>query len=108
MGEVVGIDYGPVGRIFDQYAHWTAICDRRESGFENPIQFWRWLLTQEGRTDEDILHDAWKGPGNMWVFVRPDRCVKWHSLLHQRCLISDEGFPSQRRLGQSRFPAFNI
>jgi len=73
MGDVAGIDYGPVGRVFDQYAHWPAICDYNERGFENPIQFWRWLLTQEGRTNEEILHDAWKGPGNMWVFVRPDR-----------------------------------
>jgi hypothetical protein len=27
MGEIAGIDYGPVGRIFDQYARWPDICD---------------------------------------------------------------------------------
>ena len=84
---VEGIDYGPVGRIFEQYANLLAIYDNSDERFENPIQFWRWLLTQEGRTDEDILHDAWRGPGNMWVFVRPDRCVDWHSLFQRRCLI---------------------
>jgi len=72
-GNIEGIDYGPVGRTFEQFTDWLAICDNNEGRFKNPIRFWRWLLTQEGRTDEDILHDAWRGPGNMWVFVRPDR-----------------------------------
>jgi len=72
-GDIQGIDYGPVGRIFEQYANWLGICDNSEGKFKNPVRFWHWMLTQEGRTDEEILHDAWKGPGNMWVFVRPDR-----------------------------------
>ena len=76
MGEVAGIDYGPVGRIFRQYAHWAAICGDSEGGFEDPDAFWQQLLNDKERTEEDILHDAWKGPGNMWVFVRPDRYVQ--------------------------------
>jgi hypothetical protein len=73
MGEVEGIDYGPVGRIIRQPALWAAICG---NGFENPVTFWRQLLRNKERSDEDILHEAWKGRGNMWVFVRPDRCVE--------------------------------
>jgi hypothetical protein len=76
MGEVAGIDYGPVGRIFGQHANWAAICGDSEGGFEDPVAFWQQLLSKKERTEEDILHDAWKGPGNMWVFVRPDRYVE--------------------------------
>ena len=73
MGGVAGIDYGPVSRIIRQHAYWAAICD---NGFDNPVTFWRQLLGNKERSDEDILHDAWKGRGNMWVFVRPDRYVE--------------------------------
>ena len=76
MGNIAGIDYGPVGRIFEQYAYWEAICGNSEGGFEDPDKFWRQLLNDKERTEEEILHDAWKGPGNMWVFVRPDRYVE--------------------------------
>ena len=78
-GAIEEIEYGPVGRIFDLSTDWLAICDNSEGRFDDPVQFWRWLLSPMGRTDEDILRGAWKGPGNMWVFVRPDRCVDWHS-----------------------------
>ena len=73
MGVVAGIDYGPVGRIFRQRAYWLAICER---GSEYAVTFWRRLFSDKDRANEDILHDAWKGPGNMWVFVRPDRYVQ--------------------------------
>ena len=76
MGNIAGIDYGPVGRIFEQYAYWAAICGNSEGEFEDPDEFWRQLLNDKERTEEEILHDAWKGPGNMWVFVRPDRYVE--------------------------------
>ncbi|KIM38509.1 hypothetical protein M413DRAFT_242510 [Hebeloma cylindrosporum] len=69
-GEVPEIDYGPVGRTFDRHVEWTSIC---EEGSRYPNQFWYRLLSNKERADEDILHDAWRGPGNMWVFVRPDR-----------------------------------
>ena len=76
MGEVAGIDYGPVGRIFGENAYWAAICGDSEGGFEDPDAFWQQLLNDKKRTGEDILYDAWKGPGNMWVFVRPDQYVE--------------------------------
>jgi len=75
-GEVAGIDYGPVGMIFEQYAYWPAICGDSGGGFEAPHKFWQQLLNDKERSEEDILHDAWRGPGNMWVFVRPDRYVE--------------------------------
>jgi len=76
IGGVTGIDYGLVGGIFGQVAYWAAICGDSEGGFEDPVAFWPQLLTEKERTGEDILHDAWKGPGNMWLFVRPDRYVQ--------------------------------
>ena len=76
MGEIAEIDYGPVGRIVRRHAFWPAICGNSEGRFENPVIFWRQLLRNKERAEEDILHDAWKGRGNMWVFVRPDRCVE--------------------------------
>jgi hypothetical protein len=76
MGDMAGIDYGPLGRIFGQNANWAAICGDNGGGFEDPDKFWQELLNDEERTEDDILHDAWKGPGNMWVFARPDRNVE--------------------------------
>jgi len=76
MGDIAGIDYGPVGRIFRQHANWAAICGGSEGGFEDPDEFWQQLLNDKERTEEDIIHDAWKGPGKMWVFVGPDRYVE--------------------------------
>jgi len=57
------------GSLIGRVAYWAAICGDGEGGFEDPVAFWRQLLTEKERTGEDILHDAWKGPGNMW-FVR--------------------------------------
>ncbi|KIM38512.1 hypothetical protein M413DRAFT_447741 [Hebeloma cylindrosporum] len=71
MGEVAGIDYGPVARIFEQYAFWAGICET--GGSEHPVRFWRELLCDKEPGYEDVVYDAWKGAGNMWVFVRPDR-----------------------------------
>jgi len=72
-GHIPGVDYGPVNEIAEQYACWLAICGSVPA--EDWGHFWRNLLTQEGKTDEEILLDAWRGPGNMWVFVRPDRYI---------------------------------
>jgi len=38
-GDITGIDYGPVGRIFRRYAYWAAICSDSEGGFEDPDEF---------------------------------------------------------------------
>ena len=74
-GDITGINYSPVGRIFRWYAYWAAICGDSEGGFEDPDEFWQQLLNDKEQTEEDILHDAWRGPRNMWVFVRPDQYV---------------------------------
>ena len=95
LGEVAGIDYGPAGRIFGQHVAWEAICDNAEKGFNDPITFWRQLLGNKERADEDVLHDAWKGPGNMWVFVRPDRYVEGRSLA-EKADRSDTQLPHPR------------
>jgi hypothetical protein len=76
------IDYGPVKGIHENYVNWSRILaesdvtvsyDDHDDGEQT--DYWYSMLTQEGKTDEEILHDAWQGPGNMWVFVRPDRFV---------------------------------
>ncbi|KAF8800048.1 hypothetical protein BYT27DRAFT_7118508 [Phlegmacium glaucopus] len=69
-GFICGIDYGPAGGIQEKFANWLGISDVTES--DEQVD-WRRMLTQQGKTDEEILYDAWRGPGNMWVFVRPDR-----------------------------------
>ncbi|KAF8800046.1 hypothetical protein BYT27DRAFT_7263192 [Phlegmacium glaucopus] len=41
--------------------------------YDEQVKDWQCMLTQEGKADEEMLYDAWRGHGNMWVFVRPDR-----------------------------------
>jgi hypothetical protein len=73
---IEGIDYGPVKGIhLELYANWSRISDVSYDYDEEQLDYWHRMLTQKGKTDEEILHDAWRGPGNMWVFVRPDRFV---------------------------------
>jgi len=72
-GVIDGIDYGPVVGTQEQYTRWLGISGVRDYGEQ--VDDWQRMLTQEGKTDEEILHDAWRGRGNMWVFVRPDRFV---------------------------------
>ena len=75
LGTIVeDIDYGPVKGIhLENYCNWTRTADADYGSDQDQLDYWHRLLTQEGKTDEEILHDAWRGPGNMWVFVRPDR-----------------------------------
>jgi hypothetical protein len=71
-----GIDYGPVKGIhLEDHCNWSRISALSYDKDEEQLDYWRRMLTQKGKTDEEILHDAWRGPGNMWVFVRPDRLV---------------------------------
>jgi len=105
MGEVAGIDYGPVGRIFGQYAYWVGIYgggggdDDSEGGFKDPRVFWQQLLENaKEKVEEDVVYDAWKGPGNMWVFVRPDRYLQQttHSINLIDSLSIHSASPSQK------------
>ncbi|KAF8806789.1 hypothetical protein BYT27DRAFT_7190462 [Phlegmacium glaucopus] len=70
-GFISGIDYGSAGGIHEQYANWLGISGVEE--YDEQAKDWQRMLTQKGKTDEEILYDAWRGHGNMWVFVRPDR-----------------------------------
>lgn len=78
QGMIKGVDYGPVNNIHDQFASWARIANSdMHASWRDSGKFWRNLLTQEDKSDEDILQEAWRGQGNMWVFVRPDRYVKF-------------------------------
>jgi len=77
-GAIDGINYGPVVGIQEQYANWLGISGVRN--YDEQVNDWQRMLTQEGKTDEEILYDAWRGRGNMWVFVRPDKFVVFVTL----------------------------
>jgi hypothetical protein len=72
-GHIFGIDYGPVVHIQEQYTNWLAISGVDGGG--DHVKDWKCMLTEKGRTDEEILDEVWRGRGNMWAFVRPDRFV---------------------------------
>jgi hypothetical protein len=74
-----GVDYGPVWRTIRQEVDWCRIGeidygqadpDGENNDFEGQ-KWWLTLLTQEGKTDEEILKDAWMGKGNLWVYKHP-------------------------------------
>ena len=58
----------------EDYCIWTRTADGTDDGTdEDQLNYWRRMLTRKGKTDEEILHGAWRGAGTMWVFVRLDR-----------------------------------
>ncbi|PPQ99484.1 hypothetical protein CVT24_005275 [Panaeolus cyanescens] len=69
------VDYGPVnGATGDRYIFWPGLCSTRRSPDPDNIQRqWKRILSQKRKSDEEILYDAWKGEGNLWALVRPDR-----------------------------------
>ncbi|KAJ3563299.1 hypothetical protein NP233_g9026 [Leucocoprinus birnbaumii] len=96
------IDYGPVSRTIMQDVVWAQIADIDEEGVdgdeedpENVDQRW-WLkfLTQEGKTDKQILEEAWMGKGNMWVFKHPGIFPIEEAVRLDRCLPSPMTPPS--------------
>lgn len=36
---------------------------------------WEEILLDRNKTSEEILSEAWRGAGNMWVLGSPDRLV---------------------------------
>ncbi|KAJ3511701.1 hypothetical protein NLJ89_g3944 [Agrocybe chaxingu] len=86
QGHIKGVDYGPVSYTLEQYSWTAAICGSQDSDVVK--HFWRNLLIQD-KSDEEILHEAWKGPGNMWVFKHPSR------------------FPVEETMTIKPFPAFS-
>ncbi len=78
-GVLRDVDYGPVGDIHESEVEWRMVADiyffdgdLETSNLEpGERDWWLKLLTQEDKTDEEILEDAWMGWGNMWVFKHP-------------------------------------
>lgn len=77
------VDYGPVVRARGaDFLRWGRVADfdiNYNPDFEefddreelDVVMQWLQLLTQEGKSDKEILEDAWMGVGNMWVFSHP-------------------------------------
>jgi hypothetical protein len=75
-GCIPGIDYGAMTGIHEQDAFFPGtISAPIVRGDPKYLRAWKDLLTDKGKTDEEILYEAWRGRGNLWVFVRPDRFV---------------------------------
>lgn len=55
------------------HANWLAAGDVPDGIIAE--DWWLELWAQRDKSDEEILQDTWMGPGNMWAFVRPDRCA---------------------------------
>ncbi|KAJ3563301.1 hypothetical protein NP233_g9024 [Leucocoprinus birnbaumii] len=67
-----GVDYGSVLRTIAMEANWRKVGDMGgDEERDKEQEWWLKLLTQEGKTDQEILKDAWMGKGNMWVFKHP-------------------------------------
>ncbi|KAF9022158.1 hypothetical protein BDZ89DRAFT_1163394 [Hymenopellis radicata] len=69
--------------IADQYAFWWLVADVDENELENPEDdgyldlgrweyFWLQLLCAEGRSEDEIIREAWFGQGRLYHFARAD------------------------------------
>ncbi|PPQ99490.1 hypothetical protein CVT24_005281 [Panaeolus cyanescens] len=57
------LDYGPINAVTgDQYVFWPALLTSEDAA--------DYL---DGKSDEEALHEFWRGRGNLWALVRPDR-----------------------------------
>ncbi|KAJ7622190.1 hypothetical protein FB45DRAFT_927193 [Roridomyces roridus] len=69
--------HGPVARTQGQWVEWLNVADMRNASVkgddDRANDWWLNFLARSDRPAEEIIEDAWMGPGNMWVFVRPDR-----------------------------------
>ncbi|PPR04206.1 hypothetical protein CVT24_010754 [Panaeolus cyanescens] len=68
------IDHGPLEytRLYSSSrAMWPGLCATNDLAEIRKI--WKDILDGSNKTDDMILADAWKGRGNMWILVRPDR-----------------------------------
>ena len=76
-GCIIGIDYGAITGIHEQDAFFPGTISDAPIVRGNPVYLraWKDLLTDKKKTNEEILYEAWRGRGNLWVFVRPDRFV---------------------------------
>ncbi|KAJ7616501.1 hypothetical protein FB45DRAFT_1034818 [Roridomyces roridus] len=67
--------HGCVASTQEQWVEWLKVVDVlfAYDDLKGAEEWWLEFLTRSDRTPEEIIHEAWMGPGNMWVFVRPDR-----------------------------------
>ncbi len=74
-GPLSNVDYGPIRRTWDIFIQWARMADLDNgTGCINDLELerqWLRLLTQEDKSDEEILEEAWMGKGNMWIFKHP-------------------------------------
>ncbi len=75
------VDYGPVQLAQETSMQWGKIADfdpdsdiEEDTEDEEDLELqkrWLKLLTQNNKSDKEIIEDAWMGKGNMWVFKHP-------------------------------------
>ncbi|KAF8664213.1 hypothetical protein AX16_000776 [Volvariella volvacea WC 439] len=73
-GTVYGVDYGPLRRVhMNRYAYWPALAEIPDELEDEEPRWWDEFLSRAGKTDDELVEEAWMGPGNLWAMVRPDR-----------------------------------
>ncbi|KAJ7266540.1 hypothetical protein C8J57DRAFT_1717893 [Mycena rebaudengoi] len=65
------VDYGPISGTQNQHVDWLKVADFPRDSESYRVR-WLQLLTQKDKSPAEVLEDVWMGPGNLWVFVRPD------------------------------------
>ncbi|KAF9035116.1 hypothetical protein BJ165DRAFT_1510279 [Panaeolus papilionaceus] len=72
------IDYGPVKRTQEQWSDWLALrsldSNDPEPDRDVVIQAWKGVFSLKGKGSQSaILDDIWRGRGNLWCLVAPDK-----------------------------------
>ncbi|KAF9033816.1 hypothetical protein BJ165DRAFT_1410185 [Panaeolus papilionaceus] len=67
------IDYSPLNEFQERFVFWPAVCEGKCYTREQARQMWEEILLDSNKTSEENLSEAWRGAGNMWVLVSPDR-----------------------------------
>lgn len=72
------LDYGPMNGIQTvQYAYWPGLAHSDHWDESQTCEaFWESLLSRANIMNEETRLEAWRGAGNMWALVRPDRYVE--------------------------------
>ncbi|PPR05951.1 hypothetical protein CVT24_004657 [Panaeolus cyanescens] len=69
------LDYGPINGVTgEQFVNWPGIGtleDGTHPNWRHVETFWRDLI--KGLSVEDASAEMWRGRGNLWAMVRPDR-----------------------------------
>ncbi|KAJ7644878.1 hypothetical protein FB45DRAFT_300529 [Roridomyces roridus] len=102
--------HGCVVATQEQWVEWLKVVDVafEDNDDEAPKDWWLEFLTRSDRTSEGIIHDAWMGPGNMWMFVRPDRFPITEALALQPFQEFAVNTPSDTSNGSLALPDFPL